>query len=192
MTLYGFVLFIHVVFAIMLVGGSAFAHVTVVLARRARTVDGLRSHVAWLHALGKSAGPLAMGVLAAGLYLAFAGDLWGSGWPVVSLVLFALAGATAMGVIDPRVTSYLDLLEDEADGPVTPQLRASLGDRTLTLAAWTLTGTDLAIVFLMTNKPGWGGSLAVAAVGVTLGAALGMREIQRAAAPPSVPAVPAG
>lgn len=192
MTLYGFALFIHVVLAITLVGGSAFAHVTVVLARRARTVDGLRAHVGWLHALGKASGPLAMGVLVAGVYLAFAGDLWGSGWPVVSLVLFALAGATAMGVIDPRVTTYRDLLEEEPDGPIAPQLQASLGDRTLTMAAWTLTGIDLAIVFLMTNKPGWGGSLAVAAVGVALGAALGMREVQRAAAPPSVPAMPAG
>lgn len=193
MTLYGFALFVHVVFAILLVGGSAYAHLSIGLVRRARTVEGLRSHVATLHAIVKASMPIAMVVLAAGLYLAFAGDWWGAGWPVVSLVLFALGGAAAGGIIDPRVAAMRDRLDERTDGPVTDDLRAALADRTLTIVSWALGGADLAIVFLMTNKPGWAGSVAVGAVGIALGLAVAMRELGQHAAPiDPAPAAPAG
>lgn len=192
MTLYGFVLFVHVVFAILLVGGSAYAHLSIGLVRRARTVEGLRSHVATLHAIVKSSMPIAMVVLAAGLYMAFAGDWWGAGWPVVSLVLFALGGAAAGGILDPRVAAMRERLEERRDGPVTAELRAELQDRTLTIVTWALGGADLAIVFLMTNKPGWTGSVVAGAVGIGLGLVVAMRELAQHTAPiDPAPASPA-
>lgn len=181
MSLYGFVLFVHVVFAILLVGGSAGSHLATALARRARTVDGVRSHVAWSHAFIKASGPIAGIVLVAGLFMAFHAGLWGSGWPVVSLALFALGGAGAMGIMEPKITAVRDRLASMADGPATEEARAGLGDRTLVMVAWILEGADLAIVYLMTNKPGWGGALLVAAIGLTLGAAVGLRESRHGA-----------
>lgn len=192
MSLYGFALFVHVVFAILLVGGSAYAHLTVALVARARTVDGVRSHVAWMHAFVKASGPIAAVVLVAGVYMAFAGSLWGSGWPVVSLVLFAMGGVAATGIIDPKVAAIRTLLDDAPDGPVTAELRDRLSDRTLTMVSWTLAGADLAIVYLMTNKPGWLGASVVAVLGLAVGAVLGLRGLREAAPvePPSPP-VPA-
>lgn len=191
MTLYGFALFVHVVFAILLVGGSAYAHLTVALVPRARTVEGVRSHVAWMHAFVKASGPLAGVVLLAGLYMTSSANLWGAGWPVVSLVLFAMGGAAAAGIIDPKVTAIRTALDEVADGPVTDDVRALRSDRVLTMLSWTLAGADLAIVYLMTNKPGWAGSLVVGVGGLVLGAAVGMREMRHAAVavPPSAPAV---
>lgn len=188
MTPYGLALFIHVVFGILLVGGSAGAHLTTGLLPRARTVDGLRAHVAWMHAFVKAAGPISGVVLLAGLYMAFAGEHWGSGWPAVSLVLFALGGVGAFAVMDPRITRIRDMLEEAEDGPVTPALGEQLADRALTTVAWTLGGADLAIVFLMTNKPGWAGSVVVGVAGLALGAAVAGWELQRHAAPSEPPA----
>ena len=176
MTLYGTVLFVHVVAAIALVGGSAGAHLALVLARRADTVDGARSLVTWAYTFVKASGPLAAVVGLAGLYLTFDGQWWGRGWPVVSLVLFALAGAAAAGLVDPRVTAVRDGLARLPGGPVTADARALLADRRLTMVVWVMTGADLAIVALMTNKPGWTGAVAVALGGLVLGALVGVRE----------------
>lgn len=177
---YGFALFVHVTAAIVLVGWSAAAHLTVALIPRAGTVDGIRSHVRWLAAMARTSGPLAGVVLLAGLYLTFAGDWWGRGWPVVSLVLFAVAGTLASTVVDPAVRRLAQRADDLPDGPVTPAVLAVLADPMLTRVTWLLAGADLAIVFLMTNKPGWTVSLVAAALGLTAGAALGERDLRRA------------
>ncbi len=193
MTLYGFALFVHIVFAILLVGGSAYAHMTTALVPRARTVDGVRSHVAWLYAFVRASGPMAGVVLLAGLYLAFSGRWWGSGWPVVSLVLFALGGVAATAILDPKVSAISTRIDETPDGPISDDIRVLLTDRVLTMVSWTLAGADLAIVYLMTNKPGWAGSLVVGAVGLLLGAGVGMRETRQLAVAtrPSAPSAPA-
>ena len=176
MTLYGSMLFVHVVAAIALVGGSAGAHLALVLARRADTVDGTRSLVTWASTFVRASGPLAAVVGLAGLYLTFDGQWWGRGWPVVSLVLFAVAGAAAAGVVDPRLARVRDRLAELAPEPATAQTRTALADRTLAMTVWVMTGIDLAIVALMTNKPGWTGAVVVALVGLALGALVGVRE----------------
>lgn len=179
MTLYGTVLFIHVVAAIALVGGSTWAHVSIALARRTATVHALRGHLQYLHVLVKATGPLAAVTGLAGLYLTFSAGLWGTGWPVVALVLFAMAGGTAGGIVDPSVARLKAAADDAPDGPVTGELQRTLADPRLTLATWLLAGADLAIVFLMTNKPGWSGSVGVAVAGLVLGAVLGLSENRR-------------
>jgi hypothetical protein len=196
MTLYASLLFVHVVAAIALVGGGLWAHLTFGALTRAPTVDGMRASAAWLHTMVKASGPVAGGVLVTGLYLTFAGSWWGAGWPVVSLVIFALTGLTASRLVDPRVARIHSTLEGEPVGPAPPDLTARLHDPTLTLTVHVLTGTDLAIVYLMVAKPGWAGSIAAAALGAAAGAASGRRALQRSgtvtqppAATPPAPAV---
>lgn len=61
-------------------------------------------------------------------------------------------------------------------------------DPVLVRSGWLFTGIDVAIVFLMTNKPGWGGATTVAAVGVGVGLLLGQRAVGRTTArPPAMP-----
>lgn len=174
MSVYGSALFVHVVFAIMLVSSGVYTHLAMTLAPHARSVDGMRSHVTWLHTFVKTTLPLAAVVLATGVYLAFAAGWWGAGWPVVSLALFALGGAAATVLVDPRVARLRAALEQTPDGLVTPELRGMLVDPILRLAGAVLVGADLTIVLLMTNKPGWTGSVIAALAGVTAGAVAGV------------------
>jgi hypothetical protein len=173
---YSFVLFIHVVAAIALVGGTAWLHVSTVLARRAATTEAARSQVEYIAIVTRASMPLALATVAAGLYLAFSGNHWGAGWPGVSLGLFVLAGAIAGGAIDPAVEAVRTEVEAAPAGPVPPAVRDALADRRLVLLPWILSGVDTAIVFLMTVKPGLTTSLAVGAVGIALGVVAGARE----------------
>lgn len=174
MSFYGSALFVHVVSAILLVSGGVYSHLAMTLAPRARSVDGVRSHMTWLHTFVKATVPLAGVVLATGVYMAFAGGWWAAGWPVVSLALFALGGTAATVLVGPRVARLRSALDQMPDGPVTPELRGGLVDPMLRLAGAVLVGADLTIVLLMTNKPGWTSSLTAALAGVTAGAVAGM------------------
>lgn len=188
MTLYGTALFLHIIFAILLVGGTAWLHLAASLVKRSTTVGGARAHVNYISAVTKAAMPIAVLTLLPGLYMAFDAGLWGEGWPVVSLVLFTVAGALAGTVTDPATARIKAALDEAPDGPMTPELGRSLADAKLTYATWVMGGIDVAIVALMTNKPGYVGSVAVAAVAVMVGAALGVRENRHAATAPAGPA----
>lgn len=187
MSFYGSALFVHVVSAILLVSGGVYTHLAMTLAPRARSVDGARSHLTWLHTFVKATVPLAGVVLATGVYMAFAGGWWAAGWPVVSLALFALGGAAATVLVGPRVARLRAALDQMPDGPVTPELRGGLVDPVLRLAGAVLVGADLTIVLLMTNKPGWTSSLTAALAGVTAGALAGMAANRISAGHVAVP-----
>ena len=58
-----------------------------------------------------------------------------------------------------------------ASGPVSETLRRRLADPALTLSLWVRTSLFLGIVFLMSNRPSWGGALAAMGVAVLLGVA---------------------
>lgn len=185
MTLYGTALWLHIVFAILLVGGTAWLHVAISLAKRSGTVETARAHIAYIAAVGKLTPPAAVLTLLPALYLAFAGDWWGAGWPIVALGLFLVAGATAGGFIDPTVKAIKAAADEAPDGPLTAELRAALVNPKLTMMTWVLAGIDLSIVFLMTNKPGYLGSIAAGLIGIAGGAAIAVRENRHAVAPPA-------
>lgn len=180
MDLYHVVLFVHILAAIVVVGGSFALDFAGARAKRARTVDSLRS---WLQASAigsKAIAASAAVTLLAGIYLAFDGGFWGDGWLTVALVLFVAAGALAGAVMDKGIGRMLEIAEGFPEGPMSPELGRQLVQPAMALAAPAMIGIDLAILFLMTNKPGYAGSLIVAGVAVTVGLAVGVRERQHA------------
>lgn len=185
MTLYGAALFLHVGSAILLVAGGIYAHVALTFVPRADTVDGARAHARLLHTIVTTTPPTAVVVLVTGVYMAFGGSWWRAGWPMVSLVLFASAGASATVSIEPRVARLRAAIEDLPEGPITPDQAHRLVDPSLRRIGSILVGADLAIVFLMTNKPGLTGSMMVGATGLVLGAVVGVKVARRAGAAPS-------
>lgn len=178
MNLYGTALFVHVVAAILLVGGSSWAHVAGSLLQRSQTVSGARSHVHFLSTFVRAAGPLSLLVLLAGAYMATDAGLWGEGWLLTALGLFIVVGALSVAVVDPTVTRFEETLAEAPDGPLTPALVAALSDRRLTITLALFGGADLALVFLMTNKPSLAGSLTTVAVALGLGGLWAARELR--------------
>lgn len=190
MDLYNLALFLHITFAILLVGGSTWAHVAATQARRARTVDQVRAHVEFLHTLTKAAMPLAVLTLLAGAYLATDAGLWGEAWLLTSLGVFMALGAAAGVFIDPAVAALRAAVEVAPEGPVGDDVTRALHEPRLVAATTLMTGGDAALVFLMTNKPGLTGSMVVVAVAVGVAGLVAVRELrsQRAPATGAAPA----
>lgn len=181
MTLHGTALWLHIVAAILLVGGSAWSHVAVTRLRRSRTVDEARAHAATVHTFVRASLPLAVTTLGAGAYLATVGSYWTSPWLVTSLVLFAAVGALSGSQVDPAITALMAVLEGAAPGPLSGEALAGAHARGLTVPA-VFGGIDLAIVFLMSNKPGLPVSVLAALGGVAVGLLLARREASPAVA----------
>lgn len=181
MSAYALVVFVHVVSAIVLVGATFLAPFLGAGMRRTATVQGLREWAKLNHDVGTFAGRAAPIVLLAGLYLAFAGGWWGSGWLEASLLLFTLAGVAALGFLEPAVKGLVEAAGQAPDGPVGPELDALRHDRRITGAEAYLLPGDLAIVFLMTAKPGAvGAGLTLVAVAL---AAVALVRVPHGSAP---------
>lgn len=172
MDLYNATLFVHIMGAVVLVSYGFMMPLLMSGVARTKTVDGLRG---WLTVLSRYSkmGPIAaVFVLASGVYMTLNAYSFTTGWIVVSLVLFVSAGAIAGGVLDKHLTHALELAEQAPDGPVTPDLRAEALSPRMANFESLMFGFDLSIVFMMTNKPGWTGSLVATAVGLTVAGVL--------------------
>ncbi|MEX1165184.1 MAG: hypothetical protein WEB03_16555 [Nitriliruptor sp.] len=113
------------------------------------------------------------------------------GWRPAPIELFALAGVGAGAVVDPAVERMRATLETEPDGAASDGLIESLVEPKLARVVWVMFGADLAIVMLMTAKPGLSTALITAVVGLALGVGLAERDLrQRRGSVPSAPSAP--
>jgi uncharacterized membrane protein len=182
MSLYTLGKYIHIVAAIVLVGSYLLAPVVHRLIRGATDVRAVRA-LARLqqHAL-TAAVPAVVLVLASGVYMTLAGWSFTQSWIAVALVLFVVNGAVAMSLVDPHVKELLAATDEASDGPLDRDLADLVNDARVVGAMRMVVGVDLAIIFLMVNKPGWAGSVAVAGAGLALGgslAALASRRVRQ-------------
>lgn len=179
MTLHGTALWLHVVLAIMLVGGSAWAHVAGTRVRTAESVAEARAHVEGLRVFVAASTPLAVGTLVAGAYLATVGSMWTAPWLVTSLVLFAVVGALSGSQVEPAAKQLVAALDEAPPGPVPSEVRRRMHAPGASTIPAVFAGVDLALVFLMTNKPGLALSVSIAAIGLVIGLVLAARERPR-------------
>ena len=169
MTIYNLVLFVHILGALGLFAAIALSHLALVQLRRAQSVRELREWTGIVREETRLFPVSNAALLLAGLYLTITQWGWGKGWIEISLALFL-----AMGVLGPAVSGRrLGALGQAAgtaqDGAVSAALSAQINDPVLRTTANVTMWAGLGIVFLMTVKPGWGGSLAAIAVALAIG-----------------------
>lgn len=168
MSLYNVALFAHIIGAIILVGVGFIAPLIVGGATRAQSAS---SFVDWANVIikaSKAAGAAAVAVLISGLYMGLTAYSFTAGWLAVGLVLFVINGGLATGVLGKHWDSLLARAEEAGDGPVPAELRSAVVTPRLHAVESFMLASDLVILFLMTNKPGWTGSAAAVAVGLAL------------------------
>ena len=191
MSLYTLTKYVHIAAAIVLVGSYLLAPVLHGAIRGATDVRAVRALALLQHRVLTASGPAAGLVLAAGIYLTLAGWSFTDGWILVSIGLFAANGTLAMAVVDPHAKKLLAAANNAPDGPPDPVLTDLAHDARVGGALRIVVGIDLAILFLMVNKPGWAGSVAVAGMGLALGLFLAARALRRIR-PPIQPHATAG
>jgi hypothetical protein len=119
--------------------------------------------------------------------------LWtfSSSWivvPIVGLAVLSLQGPLVAGRQGHKLKHAL-----MANGPgqLGEEARALTVDRLLWSAAFSNEGLVLAIIWVMTEKPGWGGAIAAVVIGYAVGVAFALRGARKpgvSAAPVSEPA----
>ena len=172
MDTYHVVLYIHLLS--LLIGFSAGMIETVCLFRL-RAAETLEAAAPWGQLAGEieKAFPVAiLGLFGTGAYMTSDVWTWSTSWmvlPIVGLVVLSLQGPLVAG---RRGHTVKAALMANGPGPLGPDARQMTRDRALWAAGMTNEMLVLGIVWVMTEKPGWGGAIAALAVAYAVGLAL--------------------
>jgi uncharacterized membrane protein len=179
---YEFALFLHVCGALVLFAAIGLEMVGGSQLFGAREVAAIRLWSGALAVNGRLFPIAVVGLLASGLFMTF--DAWEitTPWVLTSLIAFVVMsglGSTVQGRRMPAIHAAAAALPD---GPMPEQLRAQVVDPVMWTAIGGSAGSGLGIVFLMTTKPGWVGSILVIVVAALVGAGAGRAAASRAGA----------
>lgn len=148
---YAFMVFVHVASAVALVGQSLGAPLIHARVRGARTLAELRL---WLDFARQSARwnpPAALVLLGSGLYLGSAG-WWRQPWFQVAVAAWLLNTLLAARLVKPAAAALGAAAARAGDGPVPDDMDA-LRRRKAWAAARVMLANDLAILYVMIDKP---------------------------------------
>lgn len=170
MNLYTLALFVHLVGAIVGVGGVCAWLFALVGVRAARSVDQVRALLA-LYAL---AGNVALGgvllIVIGGLYMALSTTLWQSGWLIVATVCFVLILSAGGAFLGRRIQALTKAASEAPAGAVPASLVGRIQDPVTRVALHIYIAVLFGIVYLMAIKP----ALVWAIVVILIAAALGV------------------
>ena len=111
---------------------------------------------------------------------------WGpQGWILVALGGMVVIAALGAAVGGRRLAAIAKALPAEA-GPVPTTLRQRVDDPALAVSLWVRTALLFGIVFLMSIRPSWGGSLAAMGVALLLGTAVARPALRHSRLPARV------
>jgi hypothetical protein len=166
MSVYSIAVFLHIVGALGIFVAIGLDWAGLSNLRRATDTAQVREWVRLLAAPRTVGGPATLLVLLSGIYLS--ATRWGpQGWILVALGGMVVTGALGGAIGGRRIPAITRALPTESE-PVSTTLRELLDDPALTVSLWVRTALLLGIVFLMSTRPSWGGSLAA------MGGALGL------------------
>lgn len=174
-------LFAHVVGALLLFLGIGLLWISALRLRSVRTVAQAREWSGLARVVGRM-GPIAGAlILLPGIYMMV--TIWGvTPWIMVSLAAMLVVMTPGMIVSGRGMGAIRKALVAGADADAIPaEARRQIDRPALWNAIQVWAATGLGVVFLMTTKQGWTGSLVVIGVSVALGLAVGMLSTPRRA-----------
>ncbi len=170
MTLYAIALFLHILAALGIFSGLALEWTSTMYLLRSSSMDSFRE---WLGVSGlpQRLGPVSMVViLLTGFYMM--ATTWGwVAWIIVTLaalVLMALLG----GILTGRTMRVVGGLVGQGGEGALQAVHQQLMDLPIWLSLFTRTAILMEVIFLMTIKPGWTGSLISLVAAILLGIAI--------------------
>ena len=154
MTTYNVIVFVHIVAAVVLVGGGLLATPRVHDAiRRATTLSELRRWLAIGRPLGRINPLSSLALLASGIYLASVGDWWRDAWVQVAVALWVINSILASVLVKPTMARLAQVAFAAEDSVVDRELDALRASPRLIVTSDVMLASDLGVLFLMVTKP---------------------------------------
>ncbi len=176
MSTYQVVVFVHVLAAVVLMGGSIGAAPSIAsLVRHATTIAEIRRVLHYSRRLAPVNPVAAIVLLASGLYLAEAGSWWRRGWVWVAVALWVMNLVLATRVVRPSLIHLGKLIDNASGETISGEVDAARRAPGWARSEDLILAGDLAVLFMMIAKPT--GYLAPAVVLVV--AALAVTGFQR-------------
>ena len=175
MDTYHVVLYIHLLS--LLVGFSAGMIETICLFRL-RSAETLEAAAPWGQLAGEieKAFPVAiLGLFGSGAYMTSDVWTWSTSWIVLPIIGLAVLSVQGPLIAGRRGHAVKAALMANGPGPLGPEARRMTRDRALWSAGFTNEFLVLGIIWVMTEKPGWGGAVAALAIAYAVGLAVAAR-----------------
>ena len=192
MDAYHVVLYIHLLS--LLVGFSAGVIETVCLFRL-RAATTLEAAAPWGQLAGETekAFPVAiLGLFGSGAYMTSDVWTWSTPWIVLPIIGLAVLSVQGPLVAGRRGHAVKAALMANGPGPLGPEARRMTRDRALWAAGFTNEALVLGVIWVMTQKPGWGGAIATLLIAYAVGLAVAWRLTREPAVESAPAAEPAG
>jgi hypothetical protein len=186
MSAYNVALFIHILGLITLFAGLAVLQRGGARLRGAATLEQARLWLDLLRPTGRMFPAAAVLLFLSGLFMT--GEAWSftTPWVVVAIVALATMMVVGSTVTGRRLARIGRTASAAGEGPISNELRALITAPGQWVAAAAMNGAAIAVVWLMTTKPGWAVSVAVvvglSAVGAIVGNAVTRRTNAHSAA----------
>ncbi len=185
-TLFGSVLFLHILTAIVAFMMAAVVHAGLPAMARARDVREMRSWAAILHRLEPLFPIAALLLLGFGAWLVHLSDgqiKFSDGWLLTSLITLVVVEAIAGIKLAPKAKLTVRLVEEAADGPVPDVVRQAGLDPWIWYPSHIATFGFAAVVYLMAAKPSGAWSPVIVIVGVLIGVVATRIQLRALSAP---------
>ena len=190
MNTYHYVLYGHLLALLLGIGAGSVLLVCLFQLRAARMVE---QAVPWGIVSGKVAKlfPVAIvGLFGTGAYMTSDVWTWGTGWIDVAIAGLVVLGVPGGGIAEHTAKKLEAAMRANGPGPLGAEARRMTLHPGLWVVELSNLGLVLGIVWDMTEKPGFGGSLAAMLAGYAVGAVLALlitRSAQEELAPAGEP-----
>jgi hypothetical protein len=172
--IYHYVLYVHLLSLFIGIGAGSVLLVCLFQLRAARTLE---TAVPWGIVSGQIAKlfPVAiLGLFATGAYMTHKFWTWSTPWIVMGIVALVVLGAQGGGIAEHTAKKLQAAMRANGPGPLGPEARRMALHPGLWVVEFANLGIVLGVVWNMTQKSGWGESIAAVAFGYAVGAALAL------------------
>jgi len=171
---YHYVLYVHLLSLFVGIGAGAVLLACLLQLRAARTVEQAAPWGMMAGKVGKFFPIAILGLFGTGAYMTSKFWTWSTPWIVVAIAALVVLTVQGAGIAERTGHKLGAALQANGPGPLGPEARRMA----LHPGLWVVEFSNLCIVFgvvwNMTQKPGWGGSLAAVLIGYAVGAVLAL------------------
>jgi hypothetical protein len=171
---YHYVLYVHILSLLLGMGAGAVLLTCLFQLRAARTVE---QAVPWGMVSGKVARlfPVAiLGLFGTGAYMTSNLWTWNTPWIVLGIAGLVVLGVQGGGIAEHTAKKLQAAMMANGPGPIGAEARRMTLHPGLWVVELSNLGLVLGVVWNMTEKPGWGGSIAALVVGYAVGVGLAL------------------